>query len=55
MHAEVVTLSGHLGRNVRALSTRDKTIATGGEDGAVKLWKLTEITAKNDVDEHDEI
>ena len=37
-YAEVVTLRGHLGRNVRALSTKHKSIVTGGEDGAVKLW-----------------
>ena len=37
---EVTTLKGHIGRNVRALSTNGDLVATGGEDGSVKVWNL---------------
>lgn len=38
------TLRGHSGKNIRALATfscQDKDlIATGGEDGAIKIWDI---------------
>ena len=37
---EVTTLKGHLGKNVRALGICGNKIATGGEDGSVKVWHL---------------
>lgn len=40
---EITTFKGHLGRNVRALSTLGDVIATGGEDGSVKIWHLSKI------------
>lgn len=42
---EVTTLKGHIGRNVRALSTNGDLVATGGEDGSVKVWNLNQIIA----------
>ena len=42
---EVTTLKGHIGRNVRALSTNGDLVATGGEDGGVKVWNLNQIIA----------
>ena len=42
---EVTTLKGHIGRNVRALSTKGDLVATGGEDGSVKVWNLNKIIA----------
>ena len=44
-HKEVTTLRGHIGKNVRALSTRGNLIATGGEDGSVKVWHSSQIIA----------
>ena len=38
---EVTTLKGHIGKNVRALSAHGDLIATGGEDGSVKVWHLS--------------
>ena len=40
---EVTTLKGHIGKNVRALSTHGDLIATGGEDGSVKVWHLSQL------------
>ena len=40
------TLKGHLGRNIRALATHEGLIATGGDDGAIKVWNGTDIIAK---------
>jgi WD40 repeat protein len=38
------TLKGHAGKNVRALATFSNEnldiIATGGEDGAIKIWDI---------------
>jgi len=38
------TLRGHSGKNVRALATFNNNskdlIATGGEDGAIKIWDI---------------
>ena len=38
------TLKGHAGKNVRALATLSDEnldiIATGGEDGAIKIWDI---------------
>ena len=43
---EITTLRGHLGKNIRALSTSlGNLIATGGEDGSVKLWNLKQIVS----------
>jgi hypothetical protein len=35
-----------MGRNIRALACHDGLIATGGEDGAIKVWNAAEIIAK---------
>jgi WD40 repeat protein len=37
------TLKGHMGRNIRALSCHDGLVATGGEDGAIKVWNVKDI------------
>jgi WD40 repeat protein len=42
----IETLKGHQGRNIRALACMDGIIATGGDDGAVKIWNAREILAK---------
>ncbi|CDW88527.1 wd40 repeat domain-containing protein [Stylonychia lemnae] len=39
----IETLKGHQGKNVRALSCYEGLIATGGDDGAVKIWNAEEI------------
>ena len=40
------TLKGHMGRNIRALACHEGMIATGGEDGAIKVWNVAEIITK---------
>lgn len=40
------TLKGHQGKNVRALACMEGLIATGGDDGAVKVWNAEEILVK---------
>ena len=42
---EVTTLKGHIGKNVRSLSTLGDLVATGGEDGSLKVWYLSKIIA----------
>ena len=37
------TLKGHMGRSVRALACHSGLIATGGDDGAIKIWNAAEI------------
>jgi WD40 repeat protein len=37
------TLKGHQGKNVRALASHDGFVATGGDDGAIKVWNVKEI------------
>ena len=37
---EILTLTGHLGRNVRAVSACGRMLATGGEDAGIKVWNL---------------
>jgi hypothetical protein len=32
------TFKGHEGKSVRALACRDGIIATGGDDGSIKIW-----------------
>jgi WD40 repeat protein len=39
------TLKGHSGKNVRALACYEGFIATGGDDGAIKVWNAKEIIA----------
>ena len=37
------TLKGHMGRNIRALACHYGMVATGGDDGAIKVWNVEEI------------
>jgi WD40 repeat protein len=37
---QVVYAKGHMGWNVRALAVSGNLVATGGEDGSVKVWQL---------------
>ncbi len=37
------TLKGHMGRNIRALACHNGMVATGGDDGAIKIWNVEEI------------
>lgn len=52
------TLKGHSGKNVRALACSEGLIATGGDDGAIKLWGAKEILenkAKKDGEEDNQV
>ena len=44
------TLKGHQGKNVRAIATFSDQIhdivATGGEDGAIKIWNITHMKSQ---------
>jgi WD40 repeat protein len=40
------TLKGHMGRTIRSLACHEGLIATGGEDGAIKVWNAAEIITK---------
>ena len=40
------TLKGHMGRNIRALACHEGLIATGGDDGAIKVWNAADIVTK---------
>ena len=42
----IETLKGHMGRNIRALSCYQGLVATGGDDGAIKIWNASEIINK---------
>lgn len=46
LNRSIETLKGHMGRNIRALSCHEGLIATGGDDGAIKVWNATDIIAK---------
>jgi hypothetical protein len=35
-----------MGRNIRALACHKGMIATGGDDGAIKVWNAEEIIVK---------
>lgn len=45
-HSELSTLKAHIGKNVRALSAAGDFLATGGEDASVKLWRLSQVLAR---------
>ena len=36
-------LKGHQGKNVRALATLGDILATGGEDGAIKIYNVKSL------------
>ena len=40
---EIINLRGHLGKNVRAVSAFRGFLATGGEDGGIKVWNLAKL------------
>jgi WD40 repeat protein len=42
----IETLKGHMGRNIRALTCHQGLVATGGDDGAIKVWNAVEIINK---------
>ena len=46
VNRSIETLKGHLGRNIRALSSYEGLIATGGDDGGIKVWNAREILDK---------
>jgi hypothetical protein len=35
-----------MGRNIRALACHEGLIATGGDDGAIKVWNAADILTK---------
>lgn len=43
VNRSIETLKGHSGKNVRALACFEGMIATGGDDGAIKVWNAKEI------------
>jgi WD40 repeat protein len=42
----IETLKGHMGRNIRALTCHQGLLATGGDDGGIKVWNVAEILTK---------
>ena len=46
VNRSIETLKGHMGRNVRALACSGGLIATGGDDGAIKVWDAADILGK---------
>lgn len=40
---QTITLKGHQGKNVRALATLGNILATGGEDGAIKVYDVNTL------------
>ena len=38
-----------MGKNVRALACSEGLIATGGDDGAIKLWNTADILSKKSI------
>lgn len=43
VNRSIDTLKGHQGKNIRALACHEGMIATGGDDGSVKIWKARDI------------
>jgi len=41
----IETMKGHSGKNIRALATHQGLIATGGDDGSIKVWNAPGIMA----------
>jgi WD40 repeat protein len=44
------TLKGHLGRNIWALANSKGMVATGGDDGSIKVWNVDAIVQKKQTD-----
>lgn len=54
MSKALETLKGHMGKSIRALACHEGLIATGGDDGAIKVWNAVDILKKKAVKEEEE-
>ena len=53
VNKSIETLKGHSGKNIRAVDCFKGLVATGGDDGAIKIWNASAIVNKKRQKEDD--